>query len=54
LPKFACFPFGGGPRICIGNSFALMEGVLVLAAILAGFRIKSEPRYLGCYDWIDF
>jgi cytochrome P450 len=38
--RFAYFPFGGGPRICIGMQFALIEGPLVLATILQRYRIQ--------------
>jgi cytochrome P450 len=39
IPRHAYFPFGGGPRICIGNSFAQMEAVLLLATIAQQFRL---------------
>jgi cytochrome P450 len=39
LHKHAFFPFGGGPRICIGNSFARMESALLLATICQRFRL---------------
>ncbi len=39
LPRFAYFPFGGGPRQCIGNAFALMEAALILATIARKFRL---------------
>jgi cytochrome P450 len=43
LPKFAYFPFGGGPRLCIGNTFAMMEAVLILAVLAGRFRFELEP-----------
>ncbi len=43
LPRFAYFPFGGGQRICIGNSFALMEAQLLLATIAQQFQLELLP-----------
>ena len=43
LPKFAYFPFGGGPRQCIGNFFATMEAVLILATVAQRFRLRLAP-----------
>lgn len=42
LPRFAYFPFGGGPRICVGNHFAMLEGVLVLATLMQSIEVR--PR----------
>ena len=44
-PKFAYFPFGGGNRVCIGEGFAWMEGILVLAALAQRWRMRLEPGY---------
>ena len=45
LPRFAYFPFGGGPRRCIGDRFAMQEAQLVLATICRRwtFESKTEP-----------
>jgi cytochrome P450 len=42
-PKFAYYPFGGGARVCIGERFAWMEGVIVLAAIAQKWRLRLVP-----------
>ena len=42
-PKFSYFPFGGGARVCIGERFAWMEGVLMIAAIAQKWKLKLAP-----------
>lgn len=41
LPRMAFFPFGGGPRVCVGNHFAKMEAALVLATLLRHRRFAT-------------
>jgi cytochrome P450 len=45
LPKFAYFPFGGGPRQCIGEGFAWMELVLVIATLAGRWRLRLVPGH---------
>lgn len=50
LPRYAYMPFGGGNRVCIGNSFAMMENKIILAKLIETFRFelcektKIEPQ----------
>jgi cytochrome P450 len=44
-PKFAYFPFGGGARVCVGESFAWLEAVLVLATIVQRRHWELEPGH---------
>jgi cytochrome P450 len=44
MPRFAYFPFGGGPRVCIGAGFAIMEATLLLATIAQRFRMPLAPN----------
>ncbi len=43
LPKYAYFPFGGGPRVCVGENFARMEAPLLLATIAQRYKLRVLP-----------
>ena len=43
-PRLAYFPFGAGPRSCIGEGFAWMEGTLVLATLAGKWQLRSDGR----------
>jgi len=43
--KFTYFPFGAGPRQCIGESFAWMEGVLILATLAQKWKLRLVPGH---------
>lgn len=42
-PRYAYFPFGGGPRACIGQHFSMIESVIVTAAVARAFRVTTSP-----------
>ena len=44
-PQFSYFPFGGGPRRCIGEGFAWMEGILLLPTLARQWRMRLAPNH---------
>jgi cytochrome P450 len=44
-PRFSYFPFGGGPRRCMGEPFAMLEGVILLASIARRWRLRLAPGH---------
>ncbi len=44
-PRFSYLPFGGGPRACIGNEFALMEAQVILASVARRYRLERVPGH---------
>ena len=44
--RYVYLPFGAGPRVCIGMSFALMEATAVLAVLLSSLRLRLRPGYI--------
>lgn len=47
IPEYAWYPFGGGPRVCLGTRFAMVEAVLVLAVLARRFELEVDPGVIN-------
>jgi cytochrome P450 len=45
IPRYAYFPFGGGPRVCVGAAFAMMEATLLLAMVQQKYHLEIVPEH---------
>jgi cytochrome P450 len=45
LPRYAYFPFGGGPRLCVGRDFTMLELVLVVATVAQRYQFRLVPEH---------
>jgi cytochrome P450 len=43
IPEYAYFPFGAGPHVCVGNTFAMMEITLIVATVVQRFHLELSP-----------
>jgi cytochrome P450 len=50
IPRYAYFPFGGGPRVCIGNHFAMLEATLILALLVRRYHFELLPGQTLDFD----
>jgi cytochrome P450 len=49
-PRYAYFPFSGGPRQCIGNEFSLLESIVILAMVTQRYNVNLAPGFQVLMD----
>ena len=54
IPKFAYYPFGTGPRFCIGDRFANLEAQVILSLVVRDWKVDVHPKNVGASSKITF